>query len=143
MDNRARDGRFGVPIPFVSEHEDGSVDLGRVVKKRAIQCALSRICGLCGISLEWGVTFLGSPREADSNAFHYPPLHLACAQAALEVYPSLGVPVLGQTEKLTEWAHVVTGGFELERPASRQGDPRVVFHANSVSEDRRVSARPA
>jgi hypothetical protein len=139
---RPRDERYGVPVPFASEqdgHVDlGEVDLGEVVKKRAIQCALSRICGLCGRSLSWGVTFVGSEAEAAGNAFHYPPLHEACAEAALEIYPPLGVPVLGQAEVLAEWALVVTGGFELERPASRQGDTRVVFHANSITQIRQV-----
>ena len=54
-----------------------------------------------------------------------------CAELALDTYPALRVPVLGQRLVLTEWAVVVTGGFELERPAER-GAP-VLFHPNSVS----------
>ena len=135
---RPRDGRYDVPVPFVCE-ADGAVDLASVVKKRVVQCALSRICGLCGRSLSWGVTFLGSPAEAEANLFHFPPLHRSCAEAALAVYPALGVPVLGQQRVLTEWALVVTGGFELIRPASREGDMRMAFRPNSVSEDRRVA----
>ncbi len=34
---------------------------------------------------------------------------------------------------------MVTGGFELVRPASRQEDMRVRFTANSVSERRTVA----
>jgi hypothetical protein len=132
------DPRFGVPVPFACERDGAGADLGAVVKRRAIQCALSRVCGLCGGSLEWGVTFLGSPAEAAANAFHFPPLHRGCAEAALEVYPGLGVPVLGQSEPLSEWVLVVTGGFELERPASRDGDVRVVFRPNAVTDRRRV-----
>ena len=60
--DRPADPRHGVPVPFVSDAEDGTVQIGRIVKKRAIRCALSRICGLCGISLEWGVTFVGIGR---------------------------------------------------------------------------------
>lgn len=135
---RPRHERYGVPVPFASER-DGQGELGEVVKKRAIQCALSRICGLCGMSLSWGVTFVGSTDEASANAFHFPPLHETCAEAALEIYPPLGVPVLGQAEVRDEWSLVVTGGFELERPATRDGDTRVVFHANSVSRTRQVT----
>ena len=136
---RPRAGWHGVPAPFACEDENGSVELGAVVKKRAVQCALSRICGLCGESLSWGVTFLGSPEEADDNLFHFPPLHRECAEAALEIYPPLAVPVLGQQLVLHEWALVVTGGFELIRPASREGDMRVAFRTNSATEDRRVA----
>jgi hypothetical protein len=136
---RPRAGRYDVPAPFACESDDGTVDLGAVVKKRAIQCALSRICGLCGESLTWGVTFLGSPAEADDNLFHFPPLHQECAEAALELYPPLAVPVLGQQLVLHEWALVVTGGFELIRPASRKSDMRMSFRTNSATEDRRVA----
>jgi hypothetical protein len=131
--------RYGVPVPFACEAEDGTVDLGEVVKKRVVQCALSRICGLCGRSLSYGVTFLGSPEEAEANLFHFPPLHRACAEAALELYPRLGVPVLGQLLVLHEWAMVVTGGFELIRPQSREGDMRMAFRMNSPTEDLRVA----
>jgi hypothetical protein len=136
---RPRAGRYDVPAPFACEAEDGTVELGAVVKKRAVQCALSRICGLCGESLSWGVTFLGSPEEADANLFHFPPLHRPCAEAALELYPPLAVPVLGQQLVLHEWALVVTGGFELVRPASRDGDMRMAFRTNSATEDRRIA----
>ena len=132
-------GRHGVPVPFACEDDDGTVDLAAVVKKRAIQCALSRICGLCGRSLSWGVTFLGSPQEADEALFHFPPLHRECAEAALDLYPPLRTPVLGQQLVLAEWALVVTGGFELIRPVSRDGDMRVAFRPNSSTEDRRIA----
>lgn len=131
--------RYGVPVPFVCESDDGTADLGGVVKKRVVQCALSRICGLCRRPLSYGVTFLGSPEEAEANLFHFPPLHRACAEAALDLYPRLGVPVLGQLLVLHEWAMVVTGGFELVRPQSREGDMRMAFRVNSAVEDLRVS----
>ncbi len=133
---RQRDPAYDVPVPFAC----GDETLGAPVKKRVLQCALSRICGLCGRSLSWGVTFVGSLEEAGANAFHFPPLHQECAEAALDVYPRLGVPVLGQDAPLDEWVLVVTGGFELVRPASRQEDMRVTFTANSVTERRTVSA---
>jgi hypothetical protein len=34
---------------------------------------------------------------------------------------------------------VVTGGFELVRPESREGDMRMAFRMNSATEDVRVS----
>ena len=146
LSGRRHDLRHDVPVPFASDpfagygtdHRlppTGPVDLGGVVKARAIQCALSRVCGLCGLSLATGpaaaTTFLGSVAEADANTFAFPPVHMDCAELALDTYPALRVPVLGQRLVLAEWAVVVTGGFELERPAER-GAP-VLFHPNSVS----------
>jgi hypothetical protein len=153
LSERRHDLRRDVPVPFASDpfagygtdHRQpptGPVDLGGVVKARAIQCALSRVCGLCGLSLATGraaaTTFVGSVAEADANTFVFPPLHVDCAELALDTYPALNVPVLGQRFVLAEWAVVVTGGFELERPAQR-GAP-VLFHPNSVSS--RVTVTP-
>jgi hypothetical protein len=146
LSERRHDPRHRVPVPFASDpfagygvdrrqQPSGTTDLGAVVKARAIQCALSRVCGLCGMSLATGpsgtATFVGSVAEADHNTFAFPPMHAACADFALATYPGLGVPVLGQRLVLAEWAVVVTGGFELERPAER-GAP-VLFHPNSVT----------
>lgn len=86
--DRPRSQEGGVPVPFACEDEDGGFDIREVSKRRAIRCALSRICGLCGISLGWPVAFLGSQEEANRNALHFPPLHEACAEAALSLYPA-------------------------------------------------------
>ena len=64
-------------IPFASMG-----DLG-LDKRKVTQCALSRICGVCGESLGRPVAFLGTPEEAGRNEFHFPPAHVACAEAAL------------------------------------------------------------
>lgn len=149
LSERRHDLRHDVPVPFASDRFTGyapertseaepGTDLGAVVKARAVQCALSRVCGMCGMSMSWGNTFVASTEEADDNTFHFPPMHPDCAEFALETYPRLGVPVLGQDRVLAEWAVVVTGGFEIERPVSRHGDTRIKFHANAVTERREV-----
>lgn len=136
---RAQEG--GLPVPFACEDEDGGFDVRSVSKRRAIRCALSRICGLCGISLGWPVAFLGTEEEVESNALHFPPLHEDCAEAALSVYEPLGIGGLGLDAPVEEWVLITTGGFELERPADRRGDQRVVFHPNSVVERRSSTSR--
>lgn len=150
LSERRHDLRHDVPVPFASdpsagygadrdEPPVGRADLGVVVNARAIQCALSRVCGLCGLSLSGPTTFVGSTEEAESNSFRFPPMHAACAEFALAAYSGLGVPVLGQRVVLDAWAVVVTGGFELERPARRGPDMHVRFHPNSVRERRTVA----
>ena len=145
LSERRFDLRHQVPVPFASDRSsgygvdrratpDGPADLGEVVKARSLQCALSRVCGLCGMSLAAGgrgTVFVGSVAEADAGSFAFPPMHPECASYALETYPRLGVPVLGQALVLAEWAVVVTGGFDLERPAERGA--RAVFHPNAVT----------
>ena len=136
---RAQEG--GLPVPFACEDEDGGFDVRSVSKRRAVRCALSRICGLCGISLGWPVAFIGSEAEADENALHFPPLHESCAEAALRVYAALGEGVLGVAGPPESWVLLTTGGFELERPADRHGYQRVVFRPNSVVERRTSTSR--
>ena len=105
--------------PFAEVRDDGSVVDG-VVKKRAIQCALSRICGSCGEPLTWPVAFVGDTDEAAAMLFAYPPLHPSCARQLLYRTPEPRVMVR-------------TGGFELVRP-TRRGEP-VHFRPNSVLEE--------
>ena len=123
---RPRDPSYDAPVPFAC----GDERLGDPLKKRVLQCAHS--------PLTWGTALVVSPGEAEAGSFHFPPLHLGCAELALTLYPALAVPVLGQDEPLTRWALVVTGVFELVRPASRQGDMRVSFTPSSVTESRLV-----
>jgi hypothetical protein len=152
LSERRHDLRYDVPVPFASDPQSGyavdraevpneHADLSAVINARAIQCALSRICGLCGMSMSSTTatqTFVGSAAEADANAFRFPPMHEECVDFALATYPALGVPVLGQGIVLESWEVVVTGGFELERPARRGPDMHVVFHPNSTRERRTV-----
>jgi hypothetical protein len=148
LSERRHDLRHDVPVPFASDRfsgyevdhrqePTGPADLGEVVKARAIQCALSRICSLCGLSMSGPTTFVGSPHEEEANTFGFPPMHVDCAEFSLETYPSLGVPVLGQELVHREWSVVTTGGFDLERPMER-GAP-VLFHPNSVTATRTVT----
>ena len=92
---RPTDPSYGVPVPFACERDDGPYSLGAMNRKRVIQCALSRICGMCGLPLHNPVVFLGTADDADRNDFRVPPLHLECARAALALYPPLATPVLG------------------------------------------------
>jgi hypothetical protein len=133
---RPTDPSYGVVVPFACERDDGPFTIAHLNRKRLIQCALSRICGMCGLSLDNPVVFVGSAQDAERNAFRFAPLHAACADAALELYAPLAGPVLDYPSGRQAWARVVTGGFELERPA-RRGD-RLTFRPNSVTEDRRL-----
>ena len=81
------------------------------------QCALSRICGVCGESLGRPIAFRGTTAEVGRNAFHLPPMHVACA-AGLSGRP--------ETELVT------TAGFEFVRPTAYDEDPRPTFQPNSL-----------
>ncbi|WP_027862850.1 hypothetical protein [Marmoricola sp. URHB0036] len=123
----------GGDVPFASMG-----DLG-LDKRKVTQCALSRICGVCGDSLARPVAFLGSEDEAERNEFHFPPTHRACAEAAIEVWGSRSAS-LGHASQPSSWALVTTSGFEFVRPTAEWVDRRPVFAPNSVIEDVRLPA---
>jgi hypothetical protein len=94
-------------------------DDGVLVKRKVIQCALSRICGGCGLSLGRPIAFLGDEVEVGRNAFHTPPQHAACAE---------------RTRALLDpsWQVVLTAGFEFVRPARDDLDQQLRFEPNSL-----------
>jgi hypothetical protein len=126
------DPELGVPVPFAC------LSAREVDPRRLPQCALSRVCGICGAGLGRPIAFLGSREEAARNAFHFPPAHLGCAEALLAAYDGVGRAVLGQPEPLDAWALVTTAGFEYVRPGRDQVDRRPTFQPNSLLEERRV-----
>lgn len=132
FDELPRDPELGVPVPFAC------VSAREVDPRRVPQCALSRVCGVCGAGLGRPIAFVGSPDEAARNAFHFPPAHVACAEALLAAYDGVAVAVLGQPEPLASWVLVSTAGFEYVRPGRGEADTRPTFQPNSLLEERRV-----
>ncbi len=113
-------------VPFASMG-----DLG-LDKAKVIQCALSRICGVCAQSLGRPIAFLGSAEEAARNEFHFPPAHLECAELALDRWARQWSVSLGQAANTESWTLVTTSGFEFIRMGSDAIDKRPVFSPNSV-----------
>jgi hypothetical protein len=133
------DPELGVPVPFAcgttsfGGPRDGSAPtVRRLDGRRVTQCALSRVCGVCGAGLGRPIAFIGSVEEADRNAFHFPPCHLECARAMLEVADGLGVPVLGQLVAEPSWVLTTTASFEYVRPARGDADLRPTFQPHEV-----------
>jgi hypothetical protein len=117
-------------LPFASR---GDLGLDR---RKVTQCALSRICGVCGDSLGRPIAFLGSVLEADRNAFHFPPAHVSCAESALALWADSYSVALGHSSPPEGWVLLTTSGFEYVRPTSEAEDRRAVFSPNSVIETR-------
>jgi hypothetical protein len=132
------DPDLGLPVPFACGtpvHGSSVSPTARELQRsRVIQCALSRVCGVCGASLGRPLTLLGTREEVDRNAFHFPPSHLACAERLLAAYVGVTQPVLGQTTTGHDWHLVTTGGFEFIRPTRDDLDQRLRFEPNSVLE---------
>lgn len=114
-------------------------DLG-LDKMRVVQCALSRICGVCAQTLDRPVVFLGSEQEAARNAFWFPPTHRSCAEHALRTWARDWPASVGQREPVDRWVMVATSGFEFVRPTRELVDRRPTFVPNSLVEELPVPA---
>jgi hypothetical protein len=137
------DRELGVPVPFAcgtapyagSQAASTSAEgptIRRLDGRRVTQCALSRVCGACGAPLGRPIAFVGSPVEADRNAFHFPPCHVECAQSVLDAVAHLDVPVLGQPEPVSSWVLTTTAAFEYVRPGREDSDRRPTFQPYEV-----------
>jgi hypothetical protein len=137
LQDRVVDPELGVPVPFACDStsyaDAGERPSVRVLDRRRVtQCALSRVCGVCGATLGRPIAFVGSPAEADRNAFHFPPCHLECAQALLGVVGTVDGPVLGQAGPVGSWVLVTTPAFEFVRPTGAEDDRRPTFQPYEV-----------
>ena len=128
------DSVLGVPVPFACG-TGADADATRLDHRRVTQCALSRICGVCGAGLGRPIAFLGSEEEANRLAFHFPPSHLECAERLLDVYVAVQAAALGHGEPVERWTIMTTAGFEFVRPSSVDFDRRPTFQPNSMLEE--------
>ena len=80
------------------------------------QCALSRICGGCAMSLGRPIAFLGTAEERARNAYHLPPMHLSCADELRR-----------SPEGDKTWELVTTAAFEFVRPGRDEPETRPTF----------------
>jgi hypothetical protein len=142
---RDRDREFDVPVPFAcgttpyagpapdpGSPTTGHPSIRHLDGRRVTQCALSRVCGACGVPLGRPLAFIGSPDEAERNAFHFPACHVECAQALLDAVAYLRAPVLGQPETVTSWVLTTTPAFEYVRPGREDDDRRPTFQPYEV-----------
>ena len=124
------DPAYGVPVPFACGYDDGRASYDLLNGARVTQCALSRICGVCGAGLDRPVAFVGTPHEDARDAFHFPPLHVDCAEEVLAALRRLDVPLPGQEASTVDdddLVLVTCAAFEFVRPTAADRDRRPVF----------------
>ena len=133
FDELPTDPALRVPVPFAAGTDAGT-SVRALDKRRVAQCALSRICGVCGASLGRPLAFVGSRRELDRLAFHVPASHVDCVESLLEAYADVAEPVLGVDTAPRDWVVVTTASFEFVRPGRDDVDRRPVFEPNGVDQ---------
>jgi hypothetical protein len=135
-----QDPELFVPVPFAcgtdvgfGDRPEGAAPSARALDKRRVtQCALSRVCGVCGAGLGRPLALVGTPREIVRNAFHFPASHVACLEELVAAYAGLDEPLLGLDTPPAEWQVVTTSGFEFVRANREDEDRRPTFQPNSL-----------
>lgn len=86
----ARPHHGAFPIPYVT-HVDarGVPDFRTHDEERRNECAEDELCQLCGQRLDPIVVFIGFAHANRTAVFGEPPMHLECAEWAIEVCPWL------------------------------------------------------
>jgi hypothetical protein len=82
---RPVDPRRGLPIPYVSEQDDGSVNFAVINGGRVLECVRDRLCGLCGQRQDVLVAFVGGLGGFRQRMYTDPPGHVDCMRAAVDL----------------------------------------------------------
>ena len=134
------DPELSVPVPFAAGTDVGYGDRPAggapsardLDKRRVIQCALSRICGVCGVGLGRPLAFVGSRLELDRLAFHFPASHVECVHLLVAAYVDVDELVLGVDVAPADWIVVTTASFEFVRADRDDLDRRPTFQPNGL-----------
>jgi hypothetical protein len=144
FDELPRDPELGVPVPFAC----GTAEFGgstaepptvrQLDHRRVTQCALSRVCGVCGAGLGRPLAFLGSRAESNRNAFHFPASHVECARSLLGALREVTGPILGQADAEALWVLATAPAFEFVRPNREDQDRRPTFQPQRTLDESEV-----
>ncbi|WP_051740040.1 hypothetical protein [Kitasatospora sp. MBT66] len=150
-----RDPRNGLPIPAVNRFGD-SHDFTTVNGAEALRLGAERCCGVCTRPLAELVAFIGGTKAAEARTFSDPPMHPACAEAAITLCPHIArsharraserravsnplkpTTASGWSEDKPElWIIGLTRHYRIEIRPTADGDRVAVFVAHPFTNQR-------
>jgi hypothetical protein len=81
--------KMGLPVPVINTFGFQEYDFTSINGELSTGLAQRHLCGLCSEKMEDEVAFLGGPQSADTRAYTDPPMHPACAEAAVQLCPHI------------------------------------------------------
>jgi len=109
--------RRKLPVPFTNIiTESGEPDFTTIDAQKTVECALLRLCGVCGKKLSYWIAFLGGPQSAESRAYLDPPMHEECARAAVKLCPFIAMPSMARRKTPLTRDSTYPEGWTADRP---------------------------
>lgn len=95
LDQRPKDDR-GYPVTYVTllDPDTGKPDFTTISGEAILRCIQGDLCGLCGLpngGNGFPYAFIGGPLSCEHQNFLDPPMHVACAEYAMQVCPHLAI----------------------------------------------------
>jgi hypothetical protein len=113
-----RDKR-GYPIPYIAilnADGQGTPDFRTIDEEHWNECAIERLCEVCGRKLGYWIVFIGGKIAVDNRRFLDPPMHRECAEYARAVCPYLVTPGYIYSRKTAPEGYVNLPFVKAERP---------------------------
>lgn len=105
-------GKF--PVPYITYLDGNGIPDFKVSDEKArMECIDKHLCGLCGVSLDYWICFVGGPKSIENRAFFDPGMHEACARYAMAVCPYLVNPEAKYAVHLKEHIMVTTETLQM------------------------------
>lgn len=86
--------RMGLPIPVINTFGFNEHDFTTINTELSTGLAQRRRCGLCSEKLDDEAAFLGGPGSAMAGTYTDPPMHPACAEAAVQLCPHISRKIM-------------------------------------------------
>jgi len=115
-----RDKR-GYPIPYIaiqSTDDEGLPDFRTIDEEHWNECAIERLCEVCGQKLGYWIVFIGGDIAVKNRRFIDPPMHRECAEYARAVCPYLATPSYAYSRKAAPEGYISLPFVKAERPES-------------------------
>lgn len=85
--------RYGRPVTYVTyadwDSDPPIIDFRITDINKRVECYERRLCGVCGLSLDYFITFIGGPIAATNRWYVDPAMHEGCADFSIAVCPHL------------------------------------------------------
>ena len=96
----------GYPITYITQMlANGQPDFSLTSEEKRMTVIRSRLCAICGQSLDYWMFFIGGEKSMESRYFADPAMHEECARYSIQVCPFLRGDIQKYREKINRELH--------------------------------------